>query len=336
MNTFREEKEAELRLVLNGEDGPQRIREMYEEITEKQTPPVVHINSLFPEILDRHVQDAEAAIMLKDYLPPPEAIPNLTAQDAGDRLLLFFGDLILKQKHRNAMKRNYIGSHYPVQTYPTQLQIPITKILLEGWDWLASRGMIVQENKLDSFVLSRKGEDYLKRVKEKQERFVVFYSWQSDLPSTRNLGFIQECIEEAIKAATIEGIQLIPCLDRDTQGEPGAPDIAETILEKIENCDMFIADVSIISGSGTQKATPNPNVMLELGYAAKRLGWERVSNVFNLAYGKIEELPFDLRKRRVLKYSLKQEENKTSAKKSLIDAFVLQIKACIAMGKARQ
>ena len=251
----------------------------------------------------------------------------------GERLLFFFEDLILKKQHRNAIKRNYIGGRYPVQDYPTQLQIPITRVLLEGWDWLASQGMIVQENKQESFVLSRRGEDYLKKAKEKQGRFVLFYSWQSDLPSSRNWGFIQECIEEAIKVVSAESIQLIPALDRDTQGEPGAPDIADTILAKIDNCDMFVCDVSIIAGTGTSKATPNPNVIFELGYAANRLGWDRITNVFNAAYGRIEELPFDLRKRRVVKYSLQPEENKTSAKKGLVDALVSQIRSCIAMGK---
>jgi hypothetical protein len=50
-------------------------------------------------------------------------------------------------------------------------------------------------------------------------------------------------------------------------------------------------------------------------------------------YGKIEELPFDLRKRRVVKYSLQPEENKTTAKKGLAEALSLQIKACIQKGK---
>jgi hypothetical protein len=93
-------------------------------------------------------------------------------------------------------------------------------------------------------------------------------------------------------------------LDRDTEGEPGAPDIADTIFAKIDKCDMFVSDVSIINGDGTRK-TPNPNVLLEVGYAAKRLGWKRITNICNENYGETKELPFDLRKRRVVRYSLK-------------------------------
>jgi hypothetical protein len=332
MSTAREEREAELRQLITTQEGQKRLRELYEEITGERLPGIVHLYSLFPAILERHVQDTEVAMILKEFLPAPDAITSLRPEEVGERLLFFFEDSIHREQ-KNAIKRDYIGGRYPVKDYPVHLQTSISKVLLEGWDWLASKGMIVKENKGDSFVISRSGEEYLERVKEKQGRFVIFYSWQSDLPSSRNLGFIQECIEEAIAALSAEKIQLIPCLDRDTQGEPGAPDIAETILAKIDNCDMFVADASIISGSGAPRATPNPNVMLELGYAAKRLGWERITTVFNLAYGKIEELPFDLRKRRVVDYSLQPEESKTSAKKGLVKAFALQIKACIEMGK---
>jgi hypothetical protein len=333
MSKLREEKEAELRRLLNTEGGAQRIREMYEEITGERLPPVAYLNGLFPTIVDRHVQDAEVAMILKDFLPAPEAISSLSPQDVGERLLLFFGDLVLKNQQRNAIKRDYIGGRYPVQHYPTQLQNSISNVLLEGWDWLVSQGMIVKENKGESFVLTRRGEDHLRIVREKQGRFIIFYSWQSDLPRSRNQGFIQECLEEAIAQVSKEpGIVLVPSIDRDTQGEPGSPAIADTILAKIDNCDMFVCDVSIINNDENPKRpTPNPNVLLELGWAAQRLGWERITNVFNLAYGRIEDLPFDLKQRRVVGYALKPEENKTGAKKSLVEALVLQIKAVMAM-----
>ena len=271
--------------------------------------------------------------MLKDFLPAPEVILTIEPHEVGERLLFFFEDLILKKQHKSAIRRDYIGGRYPVQNYPTNLQSSISKVLLEGWDWLVSQGMTVKENEGDSFVLTRRGEDYLKAAKEKQGRFVIFYSWQSDLPRSRNQGFIQECLEEAIAQVSGEpGVVLVPSIDRDTQGEPGSPAIADTILTKIDNCDMFVCDVSIINNDENPKRpTPNPNVLLELGWAAQRLGWERITSVFNLAYGRIENLPFDLKQRRVVGYSLNPEENKKGAKKSLGEALVLQIKAVMAM-----
>jgi hypothetical protein len=46
-------------------------------------------------------------------------------------------------------------------------------------------------------------------------------------------------------------------------------------------------------------------VLFELGYASAILGWERIIMVQNTAYGEIEDLPFDLRGRRVLQYKAK-------------------------------
>jgi hypothetical protein len=43
-------------------------------------------------------------------------------------------------------------------------------------------------------------------------------------------------------------------MDRDTQDVPGSPDIAKTILEKIERAQIFVGDVSIVN----QGAKPTP------------------------------------------------------------------------------
>jgi hypothetical protein len=47
----------------------------------------------------------------------------------------------------------------------------------------------------------------------------------------------------------------------------------------------------------------NPNVAIELGYAVRELGWDRIVLVFNEAYGKLpDDLPFDAKGHRTLKY----------------------------------
>jgi hypothetical protein len=48
----------------------------------------------------------------------------------------------------------------------------------------------------------------------------------------------------------------------------------------------------------SKKLIPNPNVTLELGYAARSIGWDRIICVMNTAFGPPEELIFDLRHRR--------------------------------------
>src|SRR5262245_6229364 len=132
-------------------------------------------------------------------------------------------------------------------------------------------------------------------------KVTVFYSWQSDLPNNTNRGFIQRALEKAIESIKAqEELVIEPCLERDTAGVSGTPDIASTIFRKIDECHIFVGDVSIINPkTRSRRKTPNPNVLLELGYAAKKLTWDNVICVFNTASGKLGELPFDLRLRRM-------------------------------------
>ncbi|HWP68372.1 MAG TPA: hypothetical protein VN437_03645, partial [Rectinemataceae bacterium] len=138
----------------------------------------------------------------------------------------------------------------------------------------------------------------------------VFYSWESDLPgkSTRNL--IEGCLNRAIEQLGREDdLDVDPSLDRDTKGATGSPVIFDTILEKIDNCTAFVADVSIINSGNVKqdnraRRTANPNVLIELGYAIKSCGWDRILPVCNEHFGKIEQLPFDIPERRVIPYTL--------------------------------
>jgi hypothetical protein len=56
------------------------------------------------------------------------------------------------------------------------------------------------------------------------------------------------------------------------------------------------------------RPTSNPNVLVELGFALKSLGPEKIVLVNNLAFGKREELPFDFRHRYVVGYTLAQND----------------------------
>lgn len=150
-------------------------------------------------------------------------------------------------------------------------------------------------------------------------RRIVFYSWQSDLPNSCNRGFIQAALEQAADAITADdSVAVEPVVDRDTQNVPGSPDIASTIFAKIAGADIFVADVSIVVAPEGRRACPNPNVLIELGYALKTLGYDRVILVFNTAFGRLEQLPFDLRSRRVLAYEMKEDAaERAPARKAL-------------------
>jgi hypothetical protein len=119
---------------------------------------------------------------------------------------------------------------------------------------------------------------------------------------------IQGALEEAAsRIAADDTIAVEPVVDRDTQNVPGSPDISSTIFSKITGADIFVADISIVTRAQDMRPTPNPNVLIELGYALKALGHERIISVFNRSFGKVEELPFDLRMRRVLVYEMPKD-----------------------------
>lgn len=68
-----------------------------------------------------------------------------------------------------------------------------------------------------------------------ENKFTVFYSWQSDLPSNTNKNVIDNCIKKAIKATQQEILA-----DRDTQGILGTYNIDEIIFNKIINADFLL------------------------------------------------------------------------------------------------
>jgi hypothetical protein len=155
----------------------------------------------------------------------------------------------------------------------------------------------------------------------------IFYSWQSDLPNATNRGFIEKALQNAVKAIRDDdSIKIEPVIDRDTQGVPGAPDIAQTILQKIEQSQIFVCDVSIINRWMSiilrKRAAPNPNVLVEPGYALKVLGPECIIMVLNAAYGKQELLPFDLRMKRVVSYYEQRSNRNCAAERKRLEAVL--------------
>lgn len=132
---------------------------------------------------------------------------------------------------------------------------------------------------------------------------LLFLSWQSDRKECRNFMFsVVDSVAKRVKEfAPIK-------IDRDTANVPGSPDIGDTIFEKIDMCDLFVADITLINDKDSgYRRTPNPNVMIELGYAIKTLGWERIILLQCEDYGDVEELPFDINHRRICSYTVEKE-----------------------------
>jgi hypothetical protein len=72
----------------------------------------------------------------------------------------------------------------------------------------------------------------------------VFYAWQSDTDELTNHHFIAKALQIALERLNadleIEESEAQLAFDRDTQGEPGMPAIADTILRKIAEASIVV------------------------------------------------------------------------------------------------
>lgn len=176
--------------------------------------------------------------------------------------------------------------------------------------------------------------------------YTIFYSWQSDLPNGDTRGLIGDSIDAAVKS--LRGTATVHA-DRDTKGEFGSPDIVQTIFSKIDECDVFVADVSAVTtyhpvekageDEGTDeekpkriKATPNANVMIELGYATQVVGWENIICIMNDDYNHDGEIPFDIEHHRLTHFSLK-DKSKADVRKELRDIIASTVMNVMENGK---
>ncbi|SDK33404.1 hypothetical protein SAMN05428983_4621 [Agrobacterium fabrum] len=121
----------------------------------------------------------------------------------------------------------------------------------------------------------------------------LFYSWQSDRDGKICGNFIRIALEAAIQALKDEHAIEIR-LDSDTADVPGTPPVSETILRKIRECEIFVGDVTFVGQTANGKQLPNPNVMIEFGYARGVLTDQQILSAMNTAFGPAEDLPFDL------------------------------------------
>jgi len=128
----------------------------------------------------------------------------------------------------------------------------------------------------------------------------IFWSWQSDTPGEIGHYLVRDALKDAIaKLRQVEDIEDAVRdalhLDHDIKDVTGSPDLARTILEKIDKSEVVVADVTIVGRTEEGDRLINSNVAIELGYALHACTDERVVLVFNKHYGKYEDLPFDLR-----------------------------------------
>jgi hypothetical protein len=147
-----------------------------------------------------------------------------------------------------------------------------------------------------------------------------FYSWQSERPASVCRRFIRTGLDSVSTTLNQSGVDERIEIDSDTQGIPGTPEIFSTILSKIDDAAIFIADLTICAEAPEKRGArlyPNSNVMFEYGYALKAKTRGRLICVMNTFYGGDDptQLPFDLRHTRApIRFSLSPTA-KTAEKK---------------------
>lgn len=167
----------------------------------------------------------------------------------------------------------------------------------------------------------------------------VFFSWQTDTPNDIGRNFVRKALEDAcaklVGDGSVDEAHRNLEVDSDTQGVAGQPPIVETIFKKIDAAKVFVADMTFVAKRSDGRSSPNPNVLIEYGWALRSVTYQRVICVMNTAYGKPshETLPFDLQHVRwPFCYELDESatpETRAEQRKTLTAQFTNAIRACL-------
>ena len=108
----------------------------------------------------------------------------------------------------------------------------------------------------------------------------VFYAWQGAPDAKVDGSFIQEAVEKALKRITNDAsLDFSLKLDHDTKDVPGMPEITTTILKKIEESHIFLADLTFVATTEAEKPEekakylPNPNVLFQVRVHLQGVGF---------------------------------------------------------------
>lgn len=163
-------------------------------------------------------------------------------------------------------------------------------------------------------------------------KLTIFFSWQtsSDRKNFHNKKFLLECIHKAASEVEKENTKdkLRFEVQDGTTGVPGTPEMIRTCEKRIDNCDIYIADLTIerlfsrfekwwLTRNGKQlRSNPNTNVMNEIGRARGKKSSEQIILLMNTINGNPNEnMPIDLSTLRYpITYLLKQDKKEIMIK----------------------
>lgn len=153
--------------------------------------------------------------------------------------------------------------------------------------------------------------------KPKLRNITVFFCWQSDIRGQREM-ILRELVNQKFKLEDELNCKID--IEEDKRRAPGMISISDEVFKKIEQADVIICDITPVSflklkrqidgvTLPRQKAMPNSNVMLELGYALRCMHPSRIIALANAGYGKWSDgqLPFDIFHRGYVKFTSKRD-----------------------------
>lgn len=210
-------------------------------------------------------------------------------------------------------------SFFEIETY---LRLVDKQTITGSLEWLYSGKYInVSSGTMDnigdaSFELTDKGHIYYAdEVKEilflkdgaaildlcRKDNLHAFWSWQSDNKDITE--FIEKTLNSIVEELNKElHLHKKIKIDRAIESGEGARNIVINLQDKIRNADLFIADITPITNIINEKLIPNPNVMMELGYAIESVGLHKICLVAK-ASGKSGRYPFDIDQNHRITYS---------------------------------
>lgn len=127
----------------------------------------------------------------------------------------------------------------------------------------------------------------------------VFFSWQSSNGLRQT---VENRVRRAVRLLNEQRVVDLECIehgveyDSDVKDVPGMRPIFDTIKDKVRSCSVYVADLTPVEIGG--RYFPNPNVLIELGYAMAVKKPEQI--LMLCAWGEtydfdITKWPFDLR-----------------------------------------
>lgn len=117
----------------------------------------------------------------------------------------------------------------------------------------------------------------------------VFFSWQSDTPNSHSK--IKKGLEKACRKLSSE-LDCKVVYDESTRNEVGSPKIDDIVEKKIDECDVFVADITPVT-EYHGKLGLNSNVMLELGRARGVHEYKRIVILSAKGNWETKNFPFD-------------------------------------------